>query len=299
MIRSLLASAIVLAAPLAQAQQSAPSENPYDVVGKVFQPFWSVLLASTKSPNKACTMTIVMREVTGRLPKQMEGATLKAAVEFPDKVRLQAPVMGEDITVCRNGDEVWATPGAKVEFLLRQFKVKPPPTRKTKTPIYLPITPQQAIFLPALFTINTDQAEVAELNGEECRVITAALMPELAKSAHAQGFRAQMWVAPGYLPRRFVITQPDFTATVDITELRFGESLKPVMWEVPAGVTDVYRTDSDMLDAVLFVVMNSLKMNENDTPWDSAKPKKKKSDKSDKSDDKPAQAPVLPLPLGR
>jgi len=272
MIRYLLASAIVLAAPLAQAQQGAPRDNPYDVIAKVFQPYWSVLLASTKSPNKAATMTIVMREVTGRLPKQMEGATLKAAVEFPDKVRLQAPVMGEDITVCRNGDEVWATPGAKVEFLIRQFKVKPPPTRKTKTPLYLPITPQQAIFLPALFTIiNADQAEMSELNGEECRVITAALMPELAKSAHAQGFRAQMWVGPGYLPRRFVITQPDFTATVDITELRFGESLKPVMWEQPAGVTDVYHTNADMLDAVLFVVMNSLKMKEGDQPWTTAK----------------------------
>lgn len=276
MIRYFLV-AVLLAAPLlARAQDGPPRDNPYDVIGKVFAPFWSVLLAATKSPNQACTMTIVMREVTGRLPKQMEGATLKAAVEFPDKVRLQAPVMGENITVCRNGDTVWATPGAKVEYLLSQFKVKPPPTRKTKTPLYLPITPQQAIFLPALFTIiKADQAEIMELNGEECRVITAGLMPELAKSAKAEGFRAQMWVGAGYVPKRFVITQPDFTATVDITELRFGPALKPVMWEVPEGVTDVYRTSADMLDAVLFVVMNSLKMNESDTPWDAAKGAKK------------------------
>lgn len=267
MMRFLTVVLLLSAVTFARAQDGPPRDNPYDVIARVLAPFWGVLLAPNGG-NKACTMTIVMTEVTGRLPKQMEGATLKAAVEFPDKVRLQAPVMGEEITVCRNGDEVWATPGAKVEYLLNQFKVKPPPTRKTKTPIYLPVTPQQAIFLPALFTIiKADQAEIAQLNGEDVRVITAALMPELAKAARAEGFRAQMWVGAGYLPKRFVITQPDFTAAVDIQDLKFGPALKPVMWEVPQGVTDVFRTNADMLDAVLFVVMNSLKMNEADTPW--------------------------------
>ena len=202
-----------------------------------------------------------MTEVTGRLPKEMAGASIKAAVEFPDKVKLTAPVLGENVTVCRNGDQVWATPGAKVEFLLNQFKVKPRPVRKTNTPIYLPITAQQAVFLPAIFTIlNADVAEVQELNGENCRVITAALMPQLAKAIKSEGFRAEMWVAPGYLPRRFKIIQPDFTATVEVKDLRFGPSLVPATWTPPAGVTDIYRTDSNHLDAILFVVMNSLEM---------------------------------------
>ena len=45
----------------------------------------------------------------------LEGALFDFKVEFPDKVRLQAPVLGEEITVCRNGNDVWAVPGAKVE----------------------------------------------------------------------------------------------------------------------------------------------------------------------------------------
>jgi hypothetical protein len=267
-----LALATLLAAPCAPAQQDPPRDTPYDVIGRVFAPFWSVLLAATDNPNKACTMTIIMRDVTGRLPKEMSGATLKAAVQFPDKVKLTAPVLGENITVCRNGDDVWATPGAKVEYLLKQFKSKPAPTRKSKTPIYLPITAQQAIFLPALFTVlNADVADVQELDGVDCRVITAGLMPDLAKAAKAEGFRAQMWVAPGYIPRRIAITQPDFTATVEIPELKFGKALVPATWEPPAGVTDVYHTNADMLDAVLFVVMNSLQMKEGDAPWQHAK----------------------------
>ena len=262
-----LAVILAISAPPIRAQQGPPRDNPYDVIGKVFSPFWSVLLASTKSPNQACTMTIEMADVSGRLPKQMAGASLQAAVQFPDKVRLQAPVLGEDITVCRNGDTVWAYPGAKVEFLLKRFKGKPPPTKK-KTPIYLPITPQQAIFLPALFTVaRADVAEIETFNGEDCRVITAGLMPELAKAAKAEGFRARMWVAPGYVPRRVEITQPDFVAVTDIKNLKFSPTLPASTWEPPPGVTDIYWTNSDMLDAVLFVVMNSLKMKEGDAPW--------------------------------
>ena len=262
-----LALILAIPAPLLHAQQGPPRDNPYDVIGKVFSPFWSVLLADTKSPNKACTMTIEMAEVSGRLPKQMAGASLQAAVQFPDKVKLQAPVLGEEITVCRNGDTVWAYPGAKVEFLLKRFKGKPPPTKK-KTPIYLPITPQQAIFLPALFTVaRADVAEVETFNGEDCRVITAGLMPELARSAKAEGFRARMWVAPGYFPRRVEITQPDFVAVTNIKNLKFSPSLPASTWQPPADVTDIYWTNSDMLDAVLFVVMNSLKMKEGDAPW--------------------------------
>jgi outer membrane lipoprotein-sorting protein len=258
----------LLVVPQLHAQQAPPRDNPYDVIGKVFSPFWSVLLAETKSPNKACTMRIEMVEVSGRLPKQMSGASLQAAVQFPDKVKLQAPVLGEEITVCRNGDKVWAYPGAKVEFLLKRFKGKPPPTKKKNTPIYLPITPQQAIFLPALFTVTRpDVAEIQNLNGEDCRVISAGLMPELARSAKAEGFRAKMWVAPGYVPRRIEITQPDFVAVTEIRDLQFSPSLPASTWQPPADVTDIYWTDSDMLDAVLFVVMNSLKMTESDQPW--------------------------------
>jgi hypothetical protein len=263
-----LAILLAITAPLVRAQQGPPRDNPYDVIGKVFSPFWSVLLADTKSPNKACTMTLELVEVSGRLPKQMAGASLEAAVQFPDKVKLQAPVFGETFTVCRNGDKVWAHPGAKVEFLLKRFKGKPPPTKKKHTPIYLPITAQQAIFLPALFTVsNANVAEIQNLNGEDCRLISGGLMPELARAAKAEGFRARMWVAPGYLPRRIEITQPDFVAVTEIKDLKFSPSLPASTWEPPAGVTDLYWTDSDRLDAVLFVVMNSLKMKESDQPW--------------------------------
>ncbi len=271
-IASLLVAA-ALASPAARAETAAPRDNPYDLIGKVFQPLWGVLLVGTKSPNRAATLEIALSEVSGRLPADMKGATLSAAVQFPDKVRLEAPVLGEQITVCRNGDEVWATPGKKVEFLLSQFHVKPKANQqKLATPIFVPVSAQQAIFLPALFTIaNPDVAEVESLNGEDCRVLTVGLMPDLAKATKAEDFQGRMWVAPGYLPRRIEVARKDFSAAFDIRNLTYAPALPPATWQPPAGATDVYRTDTAMLEGLLYVVMNSLKAGESDSPWLKAK----------------------------
>ena len=263
---------LAAAVPLHAQQTSAPRDNPYTVIGRIFQPLWGALLGDPKSPNRASTLTIEMADVSGRLPAQMKGATLRAAVQFPDKVKLEAPVMGEQITVCRNGDEVWATPGRKVEFLISQFKIKPKKNLKLTTPIFLPVTAQQAVFIPALFSISkAEVAEVESLNGEDCRVLTAGLMPELAHATKAEDFKTRIWVAAGYLPRRIEVTRQDFTAAVDIRDLSNVPSLPASTWQPPAGTTDIYRTTPEFLEGLLFVVMNSLKTKDGDSPWLQAK----------------------------
>ena len=263
---------LVAVAPLRAQQTTAPRDNPYTVIGKIFQPLWGALLGDPKSPNRASTLTLEMTDVSGRLPAQMKGSTLKAAVQFPDKLKLEAPVMGEQITVCRNGDDVWATPGKKVEFLMAQFKIKPKKNLKLTTPLFLPVTAQQAVFLPALFSIrNPEVAEVESLNGEDCRVLTAGLMPELAQATKAEDFKGRIWVASGFFPRRMEVTRRDFSASVDIRDLSNIPSLPASTWLPPADTTDIYHTTPEYLEGLLFVVMNSLKTKEGDSPWLQAK----------------------------
>ena len=141
-----LLTLMFLLASRVEAQQPAPRENPYDVIAKIFQPLLAVLLTESNGANRAASIQLEVADVGGRLPQEMKGATLEAEVQFPDKVKVAAPVLGETITVCRNGDEVWATPGSKVEYLISQFQVAPRKGPKLKTPVPLPITPQQAIF---------------------------------------------------------------------------------------------------------------------------------------------------------
>jgi outer membrane lipoprotein-sorting protein len=237
-----------------------PSENRYDIVWKMLKPFFSVLLEGGQSPDKAASFHMTMTEVTGRLPKDFNGATLDAAVQFPNKVKLTAPVLGEQVTVCRNGNDVWAVPGEKIEYLLKQFAGKlPAPTKKKDTPLFIPITAQQAVFLPALFTFEEGK-QFEDLNGEKTRVITGGLMPELGKVTKAEDFRATMWVAEGYIPRQIKITRRDFTATVTIEDLKFQPKLPGKTWLPPEGATNVYHTTPEVLEQLLFVVMNSVNL---------------------------------------
>jgi len=267
MIRSLFYFVLAAAAPLMAQQQQPPRGNPYDLIGKIFQPLAGVLLAETQGANRAATLDIEISEISGRLPAVVKGAKLQAAVQFPDKMKLVAPIMGEQFTVCRNGSEVWATPGKKVEFLVSKFNVKAKENLKLSTPILVPVTAKQAIFLPALFSVrNPDVAEIESLNGEDCRVLSAGLMPELAKVTKAEDFLGRVWVAPDFTPRRFEITRRDFTATADVHNLAYVPSLPASTWQAPAG-DDIYRTTPEMLEAILYVVMNSLQAREGDTPW--------------------------------
>lgn len=264
MKRVLAVLVLLTAAAPVFAQSGPPAENRYDVIAKVFQPFFSVLLAGGQGPNKAATFHMVMTEVTGRLPKEFNGATLEAAVQFPNKVKLSAPVLGEQVTVCRNAQQVWAVPGEKVEYLLKQFAgALPKPAKNNDTPLFLPITAQQAIFLPALFVLDDDGKRFEDLNGEPTRVISGRLMPELAKSTKAEDFKAEIWVAAGYAPRQIKITRRDFTVTVAI-QVAFAPKLPGKTWQPPEGVTDIYHTASDVLEQLLFVVMNSV--NKQKTP---------------------------------
>ena len=268
----LFSALLFLLAPLMTAQQEAPRENPYDLIGKIFQPLLGVLLTESNESNRAASFQLEVADVGGNLPQEIKGDILQAAVQFPDKVKLVAPVLGETFTVCRNGDEVWATPGGKVEYLISQFKVVPKKGTKLKTPIFLPITPQQAIFLPALFSVSRpDVAEVEELRGENCRVLSAGLMPELAKANKAEDFQTRVWVAPGHKVRRIEVKRRDFSAVVDVREMTFSPTLPASTWEPPATSTDVFRTSPDMLEGLIYIVMNSLKSGAQSTPWLSAK----------------------------
>ncbi len=266
-MKSLAIFGLVVFGSLGFLRAEAPTENRYDVVAKIFQPFWSVLLAGGEGQDRAMALKIVMSEVTGRLPKEFEGATLDAAAQFPDKVKLTAPVLGERMTVCRNGDEVWAVPGAKIEYLLKQFAGKlPKPTEKKNTPLFLPISAQQAVFLPALFVME-EGVLIEDLDGEPTRVLSGGLMPELAKAAKAEDFRASIWVADGYVPRQIKVVQKTFTATVKIKDLQFAPGFQSVVWNPPVGETDVYKTTPEVLEQLLFVLMNSVQSKEGEEPW--------------------------------
>jgi len=244
----------------------APSENRYDVLSKMITPMAGVLLGGNQTTDRALKLKATVGQVAGRLPQEFQGASFTVKIQYPGRVLLQAPVLGETVTVCRNGNQVWATPGSKIQFLLGQFQHKPRPHSKGSAPLELPFTSQQAVLLPVLFQLENN-AEVAEVGGASCRVVSGGLMPEIGKAAKAEDFSAKLWIASDYTPKRIDIRRSDFAMSFIIDELTYGYGFSSSTWQPPKGITDIYRCDAARLEEVLYVVMNSLQMSATDKPW--------------------------------
>lgn len=256
------------ATPAAAATSSAPapSGNRYDVLSRMITPMAGVLLGGSQSQERALTLRATVGQVAGRLPQAIQGASFKAQIQYPGRIRVEAPVLGETLTVCRDGNEVWAVPGSKIQFLLGQFKQKPRPQQNNGAPIPLPFTAQQAVLLPALFQLDR-AADLADIGGSSCRVIAGGLMPEIAKAAKAEDFSAKLWICSEYTPKRIDIRRSDFAMSFLIEELTYGTEFPAATWQPPAGATDVYKCDAAQLEQLLYVLMNSLQMSAEDKPW--------------------------------
>ena len=252
--------------PSASSIGSAPSENRYDVLSKMITPMAGVLLGGTQTTNRALTLSATVDQVAGRLPQSLKGASFTAKIQYPGRIRLDAPVLGEVITVCRDGNQVWATPGSKIQFLLGQFQHKPRPQPRSGAPLQLPFTAQQAVLLPALFQLDSGGG-VAEISGVPCRVISGGLMPEIGKAANAEDFSAKLWISPDYTPKRIDVRRSDFAMSFLIGELTYKNGFPASIWQPPQGTTDIYRCDASHLEELLYVVMNSLQMSATDKPW--------------------------------
>lgn len=243
-----------------------PAENRYDVLSRTINPLAGVLLGGKQVSNRALTLKATVGQVAGRLPRIIQGATITAQIEYPGRIRLEAPLLGETVTVCRNGNQVWAVPGSKIQFLLDQFRHKPRPNPKGNPPLQLPFTAQQAVLLPALFQLERGN-EVAEINGVPCRVIAGGLMPDIAKATKAEDFTSKLWICSDYTPRRIDIHRSDFAMSFLIEDFSYAPALPAFTWQPPAGATDVFRCDETRLEELLYVVMNSLQMSDQDKPW--------------------------------
>jgi len=243
-----------------------PSENRYDVLSKMITPLAGVLLGGKQTSNRALTLKATVGQVAGRLPQIIQGATITAQIEYPGRIRMEAPLFGETVTVCRNGNQVWAIPGSKIQFLLDQFQHKPRPNPKGNSPLQLPFTAQQAVLLPALFQLERGN-EIAEINRVPCRVIAGGLMPDIAKAAKAEDFTSKLWICSDYTPRRIDVHRSDFAMSFLIENFTYSPTFPASTWEPPAGAIDVFRCDEARLEELLYVVMNSLQMSSQDKPW--------------------------------
>ncbi|MGB8352732.1 MAG: hypothetical protein WCD79_02500 [Chthoniobacteraceae bacterium] len=222
---------LLLSLALLTAHASADDQNPYDIVGKVLLPFAKIFIPAARTQNHALTAVLTLDEATG-LPADAAGQTLEVEVQSPDKLRLHTILVGQPITICRNGDDVWAFPGSKIDALI-STQTLPPENPNFKLPLFrLPLTEKQLVFLPILFQVQ--DAGSADVAGEPCRVLDLVLMPELARALKAQDWTARLWVGPNYHLAKVELVRKEWHAIVSIKKLEYAPSLPDETWQPSA-----------------------------------------------------------------
>lgn len=247
----LLLAVALLATPSAHA-----AENRYDILGKLLAPFINVLAKNTRNPNRAMSLTAKLERLTD-LPSEFAGARAELALQYPDRLRIHGPILGEDLTVCRDRQQVWVTPGAKVGALLElataQKKLPKADPSARLEPFQLPIPEKQLVFLPVLFQVKDAGSETVD--GEDCRVLDLALMPDLEKSLKEKGWSARVWVRPNYEPARLILARPGWELAVKFDSVIFAPKLPDTTWQPPAE--DVLLLDAPRFRQLLQAVVKS------------------------------------------
>lgn len=220
---------------LSLARPAPAADDRYEELGDVLKPFAALFTESESGADRALEMTIRIEQMTG-LPAEMKDATAEIAVEHPDKVRVHGPVLGETVTLVRDGDRVWIHPGGKARSLLDgvvEGKELPPPDKKYKlTDFKLPIPANQLVFLPILFTVKDVGRE--PLDGAECRVMDLTLMPQLAKAVGAEGWVGRIWVKPDATPARLTLARSGWNVVMRFEKVAFSTALPASRWEPSA-----------------------------------------------------------------
>ncbi len=226
------------------------AENAYDVLGKVLKPIVTIFLDDPRSSSRALAADLTLLDMT-KLPAQFKGSKVALAVENPDKLILRGPVLGEPVTLCRNGQELWGFPGAKLQSMIDQLGELPKRKKKFKLErLSLPFPEQQLVFLPILFQVRDEGTQ--DLDGMPCRVLDVGLMPQLAESLEVQGWMARAWIRADYTIAKLQVGHPGWQVIVGVERVEFRESFPKDNWEPNASEAgDVLKLDPPRFKQIL------------------------------------------------
>lgn len=219
------------ATPAAAATTSAPDGNPYDTLGKVLVPLITLMGKSQEKANHALTTNFLVEESKGFDP-DLAGQHGTVNFEPPDKIKIEAPLYGEPITLCRRGSRIWAWPGSKLKTLLVRPDVAPRlpvPDRKYQLkPFALPLSEKQMLFFPALFQAHNSPAEAVD--NAECQVIDAEITPFVAATLGLDGWSGRMWVSPDRTLAKLRLQGPDTAIVLHMDKMQYEKTLPASTW---------------------------------------------------------------------
>ena len=236
-------------AALAVTNQAQPATNPYDLLSRTLMPIAGVF--APQSAQHALSATLVLEKMTD-LPPEFAGTRVELALQPPEHVLIRGQFQGQPGAICRAGQQIWLTPGSKLQALIAP-EIEPTRKKKKKhgeglAPLVLPFPPQQLVLLPVLFQVKDGGAEGG------LRVLDVQFMPELARNLGIEQWHARISVDAEAKPVRIEVARPDWSIVLRVEQLTYTPELPATTWTAPEG-DDVLRLTGaqarQWLDAVV------------------------------------------------
>jgi len=245
---------LLLLLPVLIAAPGHAEENRYDVLARVLDPLLAPFERQTPNPNRSMDAEFSLVAMTG-VPPQFIGTKVRLAVEYPDKMYIHAPLLGEELTVCRNAKDIWVYPAAKAGALLPQPKDSKKKVRLGD--LELPFSQAQLVFLPALFQVKEYAEE--QVNGVSCRILELSLLPEIAHSLGIEEWLARLWVGPDYKIAKLEVLKPGWHVVVGVDRLAFAPKLSGTTWKpTPEQSPEVMHLKTAQLVGLMEAIGQSL-----------------------------------------
>ena len=202
-------------------QTNDTAENRFEVLTKSIAPILALLTPTGSNGNHAIDLEGTLGASAG-LPPELNGAQVRVAFEFPDKLLVQFPTPGGSAIICRDKQTVWAFPatlfGPLVEKVGAAISTKPlPPFQLEET---------KAILIPALFDVH--DAGTAELNGETYRVLDVRGIT--SKKSKRAGYPVRLWIRD-HRVAQIEMRSSDSSATVVVTKQEITPTLPESTWQ--------------------------------------------------------------------
>ncbi|MFL6582904.1 MAG: hypothetical protein ACJ8KU_00140 [Chthoniobacterales bacterium] len=251
---SLEVVAIGLAVATSGAAKTQPHpDNRYEIVNQAIAPIIAALTREGSNGDHAFNIEATVADAGG-LPPQLKGAHLRVAYEFPDKLLVQFPLPDGTVTICRNGQSVWAYPRAVflplVEHLGAPISTQPLPP--------LEIDRTKAIFLPALLDVR-DGGNVA-FAGQTYRMLDLRPIAVTKKQLAANQWPGRIWINPSdHRIAQLAIQFAGWNVTLAIDKVELAPAFPPETWNPTTEQHDqVTAVPGDKLFTLIDLVLKQI-----------------------------------------
>jgi hypothetical protein len=221
--------------------QNADTALGIRLLGGAISNLTRVVVAPESGPARTFTATLKLVKADG-LPKDLAGLECQVAMQAPDHLKLSVPYQGRDLTVCRDGQEVWIYEARNKFGVIGVtnaplFSTNPDLKETSKLgALELPIPLEQLMVMPVLADIEILPDEA--VGGTTCKVLKARPKAEAVTAFRLLKFTLQVWLRPDDLmPLRIGYNDGramDFQ--VDLVGPSFADAWPEEKWKLrPAG----------------------------------------------------------------